>query len=300
MIGANLARRLISDGYRVFLMMRPGSDRSRLGSIINDLEILEADMTDGDAVKAAVDAARPEIVIHMASTPWIPTPKRSDAYFRVNVLGNLYLIEALQNFPRAKVVFTGSSSVYGGGAQLREDGPLFPGTLYGASKASASILIQTFSRLHQMQTVELRLFTPYGPWEGDYRLIPHVILSALAGNDVPLTQGDQERDFVFVDDVVDAIILAATRLLPAGSVYNIGSGVGTSVKTVAKLILGLMGNPVKLRFGELPTRPDEIMEMSADISAARKELGWRPQISLEDGLRKSIAWFTERRTLDAT
>lgn len=297
MIGANLARRLISDGYQVFLMTRPGSNLSRLDSIQGCVTTLEADITAAESVRAAVEAAKPKIVMHLASTAWSPPPAAPDVHFRVNLLGNLYLMEALQNFPQARLIFTSSCAIYGGGHQLREADNISPQTLFGASKACAGILLQTFSTLHRLNTVELRLFTPYGPWEDAHRLVPHVILSALAGNDVPLTRGDQERDFVYVGDVVDALMLAATRPLSSGAVFNIGSGVGTPAGEVAERIVGLMGNLIKLRFGELPTRSDEIMKMSADISAAREVLGWQPQTTLEQGLQNSIDWFTERKAL---
>jgi nucleoside-diphosphate-sugar epimerase len=169
--------------------------------------------------------------------------------------------------------------------------------MLGASKACASILLQTFAKMHGLNTVELRLFTPYGPWESPRRLIPSLILAALQQQDVPLSLGAQQRDFVYMDDVIDALYQAAVTPVPGGSVFNIGSGVGTTVRGVAELTLQLMGDPVRLKVGELPTRPDEIMEMSADIAAAKDQLGWQPRTSLKDGLIKTIDWLTENRDL---
>ena len=100
---------------------------------------------------------------------------------------------------------------------------------------------------------------------------------------------------MYIDDVIEALILGAGSSLAPGTVLNIGSGSGTPIVKVAAEILGLMGDPVKLLVGAIQTRPDEIMEMSADISKTRKSLGWEPQVSLEEGLRKSIEWFTQHR-----
>ena len=300
MIGANLTRHLIDEGFHVYVMVRPNSNTVRLDPVLSSVEVLHAHIADRVAVHEAVDASRPEIVFHLASTALNPPTTDPETHMQVNVIGTLHLLEALKDFPESVVVFTGSSAASGGGAQVNESRPQEPGTLYGASKACASVLMQTYLRLHHMHTVELRLWTPYGPWEHPRRLIPHVILSAMSGHDVLLTRGDQQRDFVYMDDVVDALMQAATQPLSEGSVFNIGSGVGTPVREVVELTLNLMGNPVKPLLGALSTRPDEIMEMSADISAARNNLGWQPKTSLEEGLTKSIAWFTEHREIALT
>ena len=297
MIGANLVRRLVHDGNQVCVLARRTVDRVRLQCIEEHLETVQSDITDAETVYRTVRRVAPDVVYHLASTPFNPPTTDSETHLRVNVLGTCNLLEALRDFTDIRIIFTGSTAVYGSGSHLREDQPPSPGTLFGASKVCASILMQTYARLHGAQTVELRLFTPYGPWEHPRRLVPHTILSALAGRDVALTAGDQERDFVYVDDVVDALVMAATCRLQSGSVLNIGSGVGTPVRAVAGLVLKLMGDPVKLIVGALPTRSDEIMEMSADISAAREELGWVPRTPLRRGLQESIKWITEHREL---
>jgi nucleoside-diphosphate-sugar epimerase len=248
---------------------------------------------------ATVRQAEPEVVFHLASTRFNP-PGEAQTHLRVNVLGTSHVLEALREFPDTTLVFTGSTAAYGAGSHLREDRPLSPETVFGASKACASVLVQTYVRLHGLRAIELRLFTPYGPWESARRLIPHTILSALAGRDVSLTSGEQERDFVYVDDVVDGLVLASTRDVAPGSVLNIGSGSGTTVRNVAGTVLDLMGNPVRMLLGAVPTRSDEIMTMSADIDAAGASLGWRPRTRLRDGLMKSIAWFTENPELAET
>lgn len=295
MIGANLAHRLVAEGAQVCALVRPTANRIRLRSIEGQLELLHADLTDAVTVREVVRRARPQVAFHLASTLWMGSSPDPSAHFQVNVLGMLHLLDALREIPSARVVFTGSSAAYGSGSNLREDHPLLPGTVYGASKASASILLQTYARLYRLNTVELRLFMPYGPWEHPSRLIPDTVLSALAKRDVLMTRGEQQRDLVYMEDVVDALLLAAVRPLPCGSVFNIGSGIGTPVRQVVELILKLMGEPVKPLVGALPTRPDEMMALSADITAARDQLGWEPRISLTEGLRKSIAWFTEHR-----
>ena len=297
MIGAHLARRLLNDGYEVYATVRSDSNRIRLAPIESKLCFVPCDVTEREQVEAAVEAARPDVVFHLASTPFNPPTTSPYVHINVNVLGTLHLLEALRSMPDARLIFTGSAAVYGAGSSLREEQALLPGTLLGASKACASVFAQTYATLYGTQTAELRLFTPYGPWEHRGRLVPHVILSALANKNVSLSQGVQERDFLYVGDVEEALMQAAAISLPRASVLNIGSGVGTKVREVAELVLKLMGDPVRLLVGARPTRPDEIMEMSADVSAAKRAMGWSPETSLEDGLRHTIAWFTENREL---
>ena len=298
MIGANLTHRLVADGYQVSVFLRPRTNRLRLELVERALDIHEADMTDASAVEAAVTAVKPDIVFHLASTIWGKQPAASSAaHVEVNILGTVHLLEALRTIPGTRLVFTSSSAVYGAGLQLREYQFLSPGTVYGASKAATTILLQTYARLYQLSTVTLHLFMPYGPWEHPNRLIPHTILSALEGRDVLMTLGHQQRDLIYIDDVVEALLLAATKPLAPGAVFNIGSGVGVPVREVVERLLRLLGDPVKPVFGAMPMRPDEIMEMSADITAAKMYLEWEPRTSLEDGLRRTIAWFREHREL---
>lgn len=297
MVGANLARRLVGSGFRVMVMSRPGAGRVRLAELRQGVEILEGDLADEQTVRRIVERAHPQIVVHLASTPFNPPETSALVHLQVNAVGTLHLLEAVRTIPDVKVVFTGSAATYGAGACLREGQPLAPATVFGASKACASMLMSTYARVYGTRTVELRLFTPYGPWEHPRRLIPHTILSALAGQDIQMSRGDQQRDFIYIDDVVEALVLAATQPTPPGAAYNIGVGQGVPVRQVADRILALMGRPVKLLAGALPTRSDEIMEMSADITAVRAALGWTPRISLDEGLRRAIAWFTEHQEI---
>jgi nucleoside-diphosphate-sugar epimerase len=267
-----------------------------LQSIQNQIRILFADITDAKAVRDALFQVKPETVFHLASTPFNPGTFSAEVHFQVNVLGTLHVLEAMKELKDSRLVFTSSAAEYGSGEHLHEDGVVRPGTIFGASKAAATALIQTYVRLHRLNAVILRLFTPYGPWDLHRRLIPHAILSALQGLDVPISEGNQERDFIYIDDVVHALILAVERPIEPGSVFNIGSGRGIPVREAVELTLKLMGRPVKALFGALPTRSDEIMKMSADITLARDRLGWKPEVSLEEGLRRTIAWFTEHHS----
>jgi len=299
-IGTNLVQRLSSDGHHVGLLSRHRGNQGRLSSLQDGVQTLMGDLLNAGAVRRAVERVQPDIVYHLASTPFNPPTIPTRTHLNVAVSGTLNLLEALTDRSDARVVYTGSGAEYGSGSRLGEDTSLLPGTIFGAVKAAASILTQTYGRLHGMQTVVLRLFTPYGRWEHPDRLIPHTIMSALEGRDIAMSLGTQKRDYCYIDDVVEALVLAGSRPVPTGTVLNVCSGRPTAVRDVVELTLELMGNPVRALPGALPTRPDEIMEMSGDISAAHEVLGWEPRISLEDGLRETIAWHTKNRQLVGT
>lgn len=300
MVGANLTPRLIDEGFQVSCLSRSPGIGPRLAALASRVTFITADVTDGAVVRSVFDELRPDVVFHLASTPLNGPVLTASQHLDVNVLGTLHVLEALRHRPETRLVFSGSVAEYGGGSQLREDARLAPATLLGATKAAASVLVETFARLYGIHSVELRLFMVYGPWEHPRRLVPHTILSALEGRDVEISKGTQERDFVYIDDLVDALMIAATRPVAPGSIFNIASGVGTRVCDVARRLLELMGDPVRLLVGAVPTRPDEITEMSADTSLAKSVLGWSPCVSLDEGLRRSVAWFSEHAELART
>ena len=307
LIGANLLRRLIALGGRPFVLVRDPTRCQRIDEIRPSVEFLEGDIADAAAVARAVETAEPHIVFHLASSYFNPPTLPAAAHMSIIAMGLLHVCEALTGIPasrqggKIRLVTAGSCAIYGGGSALREDAIVNPGSMLGVAKASAGMIARLYAHRHGIETVELRLFTPFGPWEAARRLIPDTILSAFDGRDVRIGHGGQQRDFIYIDDVVDALMLAGEAPVTEPSLaLNIGSGVGRPIREVAARILDLMGNPVKLETGTLAPRPDEIWEISADISAAAQHLGWRPKVTFDDGLRRSINWVRDHRALART
>ncbi len=297
MIGASLVRRLVADGGRPVVVARRSSDRARLAGIAERIDFAEGDLADPGSIAAVVGKMRPDVLFHFASTFFNPPTLSNGTHFSVNVLGTQALLDSLRDRPEVRFVFAGSASVYAGGNALAETAPLEPASMFGATKAAGSVAGQAYARVYGIGFVELRLFTPFGPWERPGRLIPHTILRALAGEDVDIGDGRQERDFVFIDDVIEAALSAATAPLSPGTVLNIGSGEGRPIASVAGRVLSLMDDPVSLRIGARESRKDEIWRTSADISAARRLLNWSPRVAFDEGLRRTIGWFRTNRAL---
>lgn len=297
MIGANLVHRMVGQGLRPVIAKRSGSDLTRLTGIVDDIDTVVLDLTDANGTINAVAAIKPDIIFHLASSFFNPPTLTALEHMMANAIGTLHLLDAALDHGNPKIVYSGSASVYAGAACLPEDAPLDPGTAFGASKAAATLLGTAYAKMHDLPFVELRIFSAFGPWERQERLIPYTIHRALDGLAVEIGHGEQQRDFVYVDDVVDAFLLAAVANQAPGDVINLSSGHGYAIRDVAERILKLMGDPVALHVGARDTRKDEIWEISGDTEKARRLLGWEVTTSLDDGLRATIDWIRSNRDL---
>lgn len=292
-IGSQLVRHLVSTGERVIVLLRGDGVPLRLGDVFSRLTVFRGDITDADDVARCIAESRPKVVFHLASASFNPPPADSRAYTLPIVNGTVNVVEAVRaSAPDAAIVFAGSAAVYPSGRGLSEETPRFPGTIFGAAKAAASLMFSTSCQTYGIRGVELRLFTPYGPWERSGRLIPSLVLASLSGNSPTVTGGDQTRDFVHVDDVIKAFMLAAETSSRPGAVYNVCSGRGVPVRQVAEAVMKLLGR-VNLRTVAGQARPDEIMEMEGVNDRARHDLGWSPSVEFEVGLRDTVRWYVD-------
>ncbi|MEQ9638583.1 MAG: NAD-dependent epimerase/dehydratase family protein [Alphaproteobacteria bacterium] len=291
-VGAALCRRLLDDGSDVTALVRPGrAEAPRLKPMRGDLRIVEADLLDADAVARAVRETRPDAVYHLAAAGVVD---RSDdrAVLRGNVETTYNLADALLRHPARRLVHVASCFEYGEGTAMAEDHPLRPTNVYGAAKAGAHLLLQSLRRGHGLPVISLRLFTPYGPWMPPGTLIAATIAKALAGSTIATTEGRQQRDFVYIDDVAAGIAAAADA--PIGNdmeAINLASGIGTPIRDVVETILRLVGGRARAEFGALPYRDGEMWVQSGDRSRAETHLNWAPRVDLEDGLGRTIDWF---------
>lgn len=293
-IGVNLTQRLVAEGAVVSVLSRASSWVGPGRPI--GVRVYSGDIREAEVVRRAVDGSDPEVVFHLASTRFNPPGTPDREHLDVIVGGTSNVLAALVGRTSVRLVQAGSAAEYGAGSHLREDAPLQPATILGAAKAAATILVQTAARQRAQDAVVLRLFTPYGPWDHPDRLIMWTAGRATAGLDIPISDGRQKRDFVYVEDVVEALLLGGDRPVPAGSVFNVSSGRATSVRQAVEAVIDLTGSTARALPGTVPTRADEIWELSGDNSAAARELGWQPRTSFRDGLARTCAWVREQRT----
>jgi UDP-glucose 4-epimerase len=169
-------------------------------------------------------------------------------------------------------------------------------TAYSLSKAAVTHLLQTLHRTHRCPAVVLRPSLAYGPGQGNDMFLPDLIRTLLAGRRFTMSEGDQTRDYVYIDDLIEAILLASARPAAMGQVINISSGVPVPLKDVARLAARKIGPDAEglLDLGSKDYRPNEIMEYVASHRLAEELLGWRPHTPLDDGLTTTVEYFRER------
>lgn len=240
----------------------------------------------------------PDCVIHLAGTR-----NRGDSIgdyqenYQANLLNSLNLLNSCRKLSSLKrFVFIGSCDEYGSGEPpfheaLREQ----PNSAYGLSKLATTQLLCAWHRMQDFPAVVLRPSVVYGPGQDIEMFIPALARSLASGQIFPMTKGDQLRDFLYIDDLVEAIILAASADKRAeGLVINIGSGIPVRIRELALMVADLLGPDTYklLRVGELPYRLNEVMNYSLMIDRAAEVLGWHPMTTLEEGLKRTLAHIT--------
>jgi len=300
-IGSALARELVRRGERVRVLDNLATGRrDNLSDIQDHVEFVQADLCDPAALEPALAGVR--LVLHQAAIPSVP---RSIAdpleTHRANVDGTLHLLVAAKQAGVERLVYAASSSAYGDTPALpkvetMEPNPLSP---YAVSKLVGEYYAKVFTRVYGLQTVSLRYFNVFGPHQdptSPYSGVLSQFITALLKGERPRVFGDgeQSRDFTYVADAVRANLLACTAREAPGRVFNIGTGRRHTLKqtlTILGKILGCRQEPIYE-----PARAGDVRHSQADLTAARRWLGYEPSISFEQGLLETVAWYKENLT----
>jgi UDP-glucose 4-epimerase len=300
-VGANLVRRLLHDGHEIHLIVRPSHEKWRLQDIAGCLKIHETDLEDRDGVFQLVAAIRADWIFHLAAHGAYSHQTSIERMAATNFLGCVALLDACAKVGMEAFVQTGSSSEYGYKYHAAEESELLePNSSYAITKAAATHYCQHVARKLNVNAVTLRLYSIYGPYEDPNRLIPTLLLHGLRGSLPPLVSPSVARDFVYVDDAVDAILqVAAKQAIPRGAVYNICSGVQNTLKDVVEVsrrLLPVNVEPVWSTMAERSWDTDRWLGSPARMS---KEIGWQARANIESGLRKTIEWFARNPELES-
>ena len=294
-IGSHLAEELVRRGetVRVADSLITGH-RSNLGHL-PQVELLEGDLADASMASRAV--AGVDYVLHQAAIPSVPRsindPVGSN---RANVDGTLNVLVAARDAGVKRVVYAGSSSAYGNAAALpkREDMPARQLSPYVLQKFVGEEYCRLFTELYGLETVSIRYFNVFGPRQDPssaYSGVISLFIKALCEGTSPTIHGDgeQTRDFTYVANVVDGVLRAVTAEGASGQVINVATGGRTSLNALFQALREIAGADVEAIHGE--PRAGDVRDSQADIQKARDLLGYRPVVSFEDGLRKTVEWY---------
>jgi len=292
-VGSCVARRLVHLGHEVHAMVRETSDHWRIGDLGGDLRIHCCDLRDGDAVMTLVRQVRPEAVCHLATYGGFSFQKESSEIFQTNFVGTMNLVRACEKIDLSCFINTGSSSEYGLKDRPMEERDLLePLGDYGVAKASTTLFCRSEAVEKGLPLVTLRIFSPYGPWDDPKRLVPYVIASLLQGSPPSLSNPAFVRDFIYIDDVVAAYLAVLRVKVEPGRIYNVGSGVQSTLGEVVSRISELLPHSPPV-WGVTPPRKVEPSCWVADITQIRTDQGWEPTWGLYQGIAETVAWMKE-------
>jgi NAD dependent epimerase/dehydratase len=299
-IGSHLAEQLVRSGADVRALVHYNA----LGTagwlehspLRNDMEIIAGDICDRDSIRAAMKDTG--IVFHLAALIAVPYSYQAPAsYVRTNIEGTLNVLQAARELGVKRIIHTSTSEVYGTArfVPIAEEHPLQSQSPYSASKIGADKLAEAFHLSFGLPVVTLRPFNTFGPRQSARALIPTIITQCLTRGTVRLGNLHPTRDLNFVGNTAEGYLLAAKATEAIGKTINLGSGREISVCDLAQLIGELLGNPVNIESDAERVRPDksEVERLLASNALAEKILGWKPKVSLEEGLAITISWIRE-------
>ena len=307
-VGSNLARRLVEEGYSVYGLVRHASrrDLKPLDSILDRIHLLEGDLTLYHSVSSAVSAVQPQFILHLgALTPVRLSFEDPFPYLSTNLEGTVNLVHAvLEKCHGARLIAASTAEVYGWqrkGKPAREKAPLNPASPYAVSKEAADRYIQMAMKVYGLKATVLRPINTYGRSAERNFFTEYLISTMLEGGTCYVGAPDSVRDYMFIDDHVNAYFLSMKSDKAVGRVFNVSPGNPVSNRELTEILVRLVAFGGKIVYGSYPPGypqrpatwdPDYLV---LDSSRIRKVLGWQPTVSLEEGLRRTINSWREMK-----
>jgi dTDP-glucose 4,6-dehydratase len=298
-VGSHLAERLVELGAGVRALVHYNALNSRgwldASPLSSEMHIVAGDICDRDSIRRIMDEA--DVVFHLAALVGIPYSYIApESYVRTNVQGTLNVLQAARETRPDVLIHTSTSEVYGTALHvpIDEAHPLQGQSPYSASKIGADKMVEAFHRSFDLAAITIRPFNIFGPRQSARAVIPSIVGQILSGDIVKLGNLRPTRDLNYVANTVNGYVLAASTPAAVGQTINLGSGREIGIGDLAQLIGRIAGRCIKVECAAERLRPgnSEVERLIADHRRASAVLGWEPEISLEDGLRRTIEWVT--------
>lgn len=299
-VGANLIRRLIELGYEVHILTRESSDKWRLTDILSNLKDHTVDLLDEERLNYLVNQIKPEAIFHLATSGIYGGVHASEKkVIETNFLGTVNLINACKDIDYRCFVNTGSSSEYGTKKHpMKETDLCEPINIYGISKCAATLYGNLIARTKGKPIITFRLFSPFGPYDGESRLMTYAITNVLEGKPLMLANPNSVRDYIYIEDVLDLYLQSIEHAYEfKGEVFNVGSGSQKATSYIIYKIIEITNSNSEIKWNSFPGRNHDTDKWEADIEKVRTYFNWQPKYHIDDGIRETIEWFKENLAL---
>jgi nucleoside-diphosphate-sugar epimerase len=293
-IGSFLLTKLITEGHEIAILIRNESDDWRINEIISHCHVIYVNYESIENCEDKILSFEPELVYHIGWSGVGNDQRNNEILVTKNIDFTLALVKILLKTNVKAFIGLGSQAEYGPyHCAINESFATNPTTLYGIAKLSAYNLLNYSLRKSKIRFCWLRLFSSYGPKDNDTWLIPYLTKSISKGEKPSLTKGEQIWDYIYINDVISAL-LAVGYSENASGIYNLGSGIGYSLKNIITMIRDKVDPEIELGFGEIPYRNDQVMVLKADNTRLCLETGWSPETTINEGLEITINWYLKK------
>ncbi len=298
-IGSVLLRRLATaKKYDIHLILRKESNLWRINDLLKTVTVHYSDLSNLQELKAIFNKAKPNIIYHLATNGAYSSQSDANLIIQTNIMGTWNLLQASSQIPYDLFVNTGSSSEYGfKNFTMRETDIVEPASYYAVTKASTTMLCAFYAKSSKKNIVTLRPFSVYGPYEEKTRLFPTIFSNIINNKEINLVSPKTSRDFIYVDDMVDAYLNIDKLSKHQGETFNIGSGSQTNLEQLISIIIKITKSTPILNWGGMKQKSWDSNTWESDISKARQLLDWEPKNSLEEGVNKFWLWFKTNKNL---
>lgn len=299
-IGANLVRRLVDEGYEVYILTRKTSKKWRLSDIFPKLNDYVVDLLEYGKLEGIIKEIEPDIIFHLATagiySGW-HLPERQ--LIETNFIGTFNLINACSEVDYKCFVNTGSSSEYGPkDNSMKEADICEPTNTYGVTKLASTLYGRLIAKAKGKPITTLRIFSPFGPYDDSSRLITYVVTNALQNRELNLANPNSVRDYIYIDDVLDLYVRCIDKAHKyKGEIFNVGSGSEMAISYVVNKIIEFTGSRSSVKWNVVAGQPFDTNKWEADIRKASHCFNWHPKHSTEQGLRKTVSWFKNNLSL---
>jgi len=290
-IGSHIVNKLVKSGCTVNVMIRDSSDTWRLEEVKDSINLIRLDIRDSDILRKHMARIKPDYIFHMAAYGVDSRQKDYITAAETNIIGTLNIVNAAAKVGCMKLINTGTSMQYGNKSYpISEEDYYEPTNIYGSTKGATTIIAHQNARANNLDIATIIPFGVFGEKEGSHKFFPYVILSAIEEKTVGLSPCEQYRDYCYIENIIDGFMMAAASELK-DEIYNIGSGRAFKLKYYVESIISRFGTAEKVIYGAVDYRKNDLWNPQPDLTKISTLLGWKPKVSLEEGIDRTIEWF---------